>query len=113
MVLEAESFTTALAVNGGQALEYIRGSGKGLSAVLLDISLRGDLDGLEVCRRLRSDPDTASLPVIFCTASRRPDICRSALEAGGQGFLAKPFSYEQLLTEIRRVLSLAAATTPE
>lgn len=104
LVLETEGFATVTYPSGEEALEFLHQDGNNVRLVLLDIKLKGGLDGYEVCRRLRADSRTASIPVVFFTANSTLENRRLAREAGGQGFLAKPFGYEQLIREIGRAL---------
>jgi signal transduction histidine kinase len=71
--------------------------------VLLDVKLP-DLDGYEVCRRLRADPATAAIPVLHLSAGRRAaeDHARG-LDAGADGFLVEPVAPEVLLATVRSV----------
>lgn len=107
LVLETEGFATDIFPSGEEALEFLRTRANGVGLVLLDIRLKGELDGFEVCRRLRADPQTASIPVVFFTANSTPENRQLAREAGGQGFLAKPFGYEQLIQAVGKVLRVA------
>ena len=72
-------------------------------AVVLDVMLP-DLDGLEVLRRLQWDPSTASVPVLFLTAKGSVDDRVQGLAAGGDDYLAKPFSIEELVWRVAAVL---------
>jgi len=84
-------------------LRFLEGWEGEIALALLDITLQGKMDGFEVCRKLRSDPHTSAIPVLFFTANSTPENRTLAREAGGQGFLAKPFSYDELLREVKRV----------
>lgn len=76
--------------------------------VLLDVMLPG-IDGLEVCRRLRSTPELARVPVIMLTA-RGDEVDRIVgLELGADDYLPKPFNPRELLARIRALLRRAAA----
>ena len=108
LVLETEGFVTHNLPSGEEALDYLHGNQAGVKLILLDLKLKGEIDGFEVCRRLRTDDATASIPVIFFTANSTPENRKLGREAGGQGFLAKPFGYEQLLSEVRKFLPLRA-----
>ena len=78
-------------------------------AVLLDLMLPG-IDGLEVCRRLRAQPESAMLPVIMLTA-KGDDVDKIVgLELGADDYLAKPFNPRELLARIRA--RARAARTP-
>jgi DNA-binding response OmpR family regulator len=72
--------------------------------VLLDWMMPG-IDGLEVCRRLRADPDTAALPIVLLTARAREVDVERGLAAGADAYVAKPFSQPELLDAVRTVLT--------
>jgi adenylate cyclase len=99
-VLSPRGYRVVRATSGEQALELLPSSGADL--VLLDIVMPG-IDGYEVCRRIRSAPETAYLPVIMITASGHQEKTR-AIEAGADDFVSKPFDQSELLA---RVASLA------
>ena len=99
-VLSPRGYRVIRASSGEQALELLPSSGADL--VLLDIVMPG-IDGYEVCRRIRSAPDTAFLPLVMVTASGNQEKIR-AIEAGADDFVSKPFDQSELLA---RVASLA------
>jgi adenylate cyclase len=99
-VLSPRGYRVIMASSGEQALELLPSSGADL--VLLDIVMPG-IDGYEVCRRIRSAPETAFLPVVMVTASGSQEKIR-AIEAGADDFVSKPFDQSELLA---RVASLA------
>ncbi len=99
-VLSPRGYRVVRATSGEQALELLPSSGADL--VLLDIVMPG-IDGYEVCRRIRSAPETAYLPVVMITASGHQEKTR-AIEAGADDFVSKPFDQSELLA---RVASLA------
>ena len=85
--LTAEYFDVVTATNGLEALEICeRGE---CDLVLLDVMMPG-MDGFEVCRRLKSNPDTLHLPVVMVTALDQPADRMRGLEAGADDFLTKP-----------------------
>jgi DNA-binding response OmpR family regulator len=87
-------------VRDGQAA--IANASDNIDVVLLDLGLPG-MNGLEVCRRLRGEPETASLPVIMLTGRAHPEDVRDGLRAGASEFLVKPFQEAELLAAIQRV----------
>jgi two-component system cell cycle response regulator DivK len=72
--------------------------------ILMDIQLPG-LDGLGATRELKSDPRTASIPVIALTAFAMNGDDRRIIEAGCDGYIAKPLRYRELLAVIERKLA--------
>jgi two-component system OmpR family response regulator len=77
--------------------------------VILDVGLPG-LDGFEVCRRLRDDGD--GTPVIFLTARDAAEDRVSGFTKGGDDYVTKPFSLEELVARVRAVLRRAASIEP-
>jgi putative two-component system response regulator len=75
--------------------------------VLLDVMMP-DLDGIEVCRRLKDDPRTRHIPVIFLTAMTKSDDERVGLEAGAVDYITKPISPPILLARVKTHLQLKA-----
>jgi putative two-component system response regulator len=68
--------------------------------ILLDIMMP-DIDGIEVCRRLKKDPRTANIPVIFLTGADDTENLMAAFAAGGVDYLTKPFRTAELLSRVR------------
>ncbi len=97
-----ESITTA--DNGRTALEAIAHNRPDL--VILDI-LMPQMDGLEVCRRIRADPYTAKVPVLFLTGKGNPADIAQGLDAGGDDYLTKPFENVELTARVRALLRRA------
>ncbi len=69
--------------------------------IVMDVRMPG-IGGIEACRRLKANPITASVPVIFLSAWHNE--VQTALEAGGAAFLLKPFSPRELIVTVRRCL---------
>ncbi|CAO4174748.1 PleD family two-component system response regulator [Methylorubrum populi] len=105
--LSLEYFDVSVAMNGPDALAICEKGGCDL--VLLDVMMPG-MDGFEVCRRLKSNPDTAHLPVVIVTALDQPADRLRGLEAGADDFLTKPIDDTALMTRVRSLLRLKAVT---
>ena len=105
MYLRQDGFRVVRAADGAAALEVIGREEPRL--VLLDIGLPGEVDGLAVCRTLRSARKTASLPVIVVTA-RDTELDRVlGLELGADDYVTKPFSPREVVARVKAVLRRA------
>lgn len=76
--------------------------------ILLDVLMPG-MDGVEVCRRIRQNPEWNDIPIIFLSAADDKDLIVRALEAGGVDYVTKPFNHAEMLTRVRTHLALKAA----
>ena len=101
-VLDAHGYEVVSATDGQSALDLALSAKPDL--VLLDVMMPQP-DGLAVCRQLRQQEETAVLPVIMLTASEGSEKT-TAIEAGADDFLPKPFNREELLTRIRSLLRI-------
>src|SRR6516165_3050667 len=99
-VLSPQGFRVATASSGQEALDALGKEHPDL--VLLDILMPG-MDGYEVCRRIREDPETAFLPVIMITASGGEEKIR-AIDSGADDFVNKPFDQAELLARVRSLV---------
>lgn len=99
-------FDLKVAGRGEKALEIIA-SGVRIDLVLLDVMMP-EMDGYEVCRRIRAAPASIDLPVIFLTAKSGVDDVVLGLDVGAQDYLAKPFRAPELLARVRTQLTLSA-----
>jgi len=106
-LLSAEGYAVAGAPDGRSALEEFPRLQPDL--VLLDV-LMPDLDGLEVCRRLKSNPDTRLTPVLLVTSLTDAKDRLRGIEAGADGFISKPVDVNELLPRVRSLLSLKTYT---
>ncbi len=79
--------------------------------ILLDVQMPG-IDGLEVCRRLRSDPAFAETTIVMLTAAAQKDDVARGLAAGANHYLTKPFSPVALLALFERVMPEATLWIP-
>lgn len=104
--LEGRGYRLVEAADGVSALRVAQREQPDL--ILLDIGLPS-LNGLEVCRRLKEDPATATTPVFFLTGFVQQTERRTFEGAGAQGFIAKPFSPADLVAQIEDTLRQRAA----
>ena len=104
--LRFTGFRVETVVSGAQALAAARNGAYDL--VVLDVNLP-DLDGFAVCRKLRADGDR--VPVVFLTARDDPADLRAGFTGGGDDYVTKPFSLEELVLRIEAVLR--RSRTPE
>jgi DNA-binding response OmpR family regulator len=108
LYLREEGFRVVQALDGEAALRAVRDQRPRL--VILDVGLPGALDGLAVCRKLRSDGD---LPVLVLTA-RDGEIDRVlGLEMGADDYVTKPFSPRELVARVRAILRRSEAPARE
>lgn len=99
--LEEHGFRIEEASNGEEGLERVRSLRPDL--VLLDVMMPG-IDGFEVCRRLRADPDICHTPVLLVTGREDTDDIRKGFAAGATDFLTKPVIWNLLPSRVRYVL---------
>ena len=101
-----EDFEIAVAMDGHSALELAAAQPPDL--ILLDIMMPG-LDGYEVCRRLKADPATAGIPVIFLTALTDVADKTRGFASGGVDYVTKPFEPSEVQARVRTHLALRLA----
>jgi two-component system cell cycle response regulator len=101
--LSAEYFDVVTAMNGPEALAICRAAA--CDIVLLDVMMP-QMDGFEVCRRLKADPATHHIPVVMVTALDQPSDRVRGLEAGADDFLTKPVSETALIARVRSLVRL-------
>jgi DNA-binding response OmpR family regulator len=102
--LEKAGYTTARVSSGRDALDAVRAKAPDL--IVLDVMLP-HVDGLEVCRLLRANDHTASIPIIMLTARADESERIVGLEMGADDYLAKPFSPNELVARVRALLRRA------
>ena len=107
MALRYEGFETAAAHGGREALDLVASFHPHL--VVLDIMMP-DLDGFEVARRLRAERD--QVPILFLTARDASTDKVRGLTIGGDDYVTKPFSVEELVARIRAILRRSEGVTP-
>jgi two-component system, OmpR family, response regulator len=104
VALRFHGFAPVTAATGEEAMRDVRTERPDL--IVLDVMLP-DLDGFEVCRRLRADGH--DVPVIFLTARDTPSDTVTGLTLGGDDYVTKPFSIDALVARVRAVLRRTAA----
>ena len=105
--LSAEYFDVATALSGAEALALCERAE--CDIVLLDVMMP-DMDGFEVCRRLKSNPATHHIPVVMVTALDQPSDRVRGLEAGADDFLTKPVADVALISRVRQLARLKMVT---
>jgi two-component system alkaline phosphatase synthesis response regulator PhoP len=104
LILEDVGYSVSMAASGREALDLVTSQRPDL--IILDI-IMPEIDGIEVCRRIRADPFTSKLPVMFLTAKGRPADVARGLDAGGDDYLIKPFEVIELPARVRALLRRA------
>jgi class 3 adenylate cyclase/CheY-like chemotaxis protein len=104
--LESVGYQVQCSSRGLEALKLAR-SGKP-DVLLLDVEIP-DLSGIEVCRILKADPETLTIPVLMVTSRDSKDDRIDAYEAGADDYLTKPVSREELLARVRAAARLSNA----
>jgi DNA-binding response OmpR family regulator len=102
MYLSIEGYDVDTASNGEEGLRLLEQRRPDL--VILDVMMPG-IDGLEACRRIKSNPETRAIPVVLFTALSRTDDVENGRAAGANRFINKPFSLIGLGAVIRSFLA--------
>jgi two-component system sensor histidine kinase/response regulator len=102
-MLRHEGYEIMPASSGSQALERMQVRAPDL--ILLDLMMP-EMDGLQVCRRIKTDPRTEQIPIIFLTASNEMEHLVRGFEAGAVDYVTKPFNGAELLARVRTHLEL-------
>ena len=92
-----DKYNTKVATSGATALQIVASSKVDL--ILLDIMMP-DVDGIETCRRLKADPASAAIPVVFLTAKSQQEDEALGRSVGAADFLRKPVNPDQLFTRV-------------
>ena len=108
--LDREGYKTISANNGRRGLELVKQELPDL--VILDLMLP-ELDGLSVCKQLRAEPQTKSIPIIILTAKSEEADRVLGLEMGADDYVTKPFSPRELVARVRAVLRRSGSVDEE
>jgi CheY-like chemotaxis protein len=103
---ELEGYRVVTAGDGVEGLDAVAAHHP--DAVLLDVMMPR-MDGLEVCRRLKADPGTASIPVILLSAKAQATDISGGIEAGADDYITKPFDPLELLDKVAGFLGNGSA----
>lgn len=104
--LEAEGYQVDMAYSAEEALALKLAA---YDLILLDIMM-GEISGTQLARIMKSNPATASVPIIFCTAKDTEEDMISGLDLGADDYIMKPYSLNAVLARIRTVLRRTAAS---
>lgn len=100
-LMEQAGYELRIAHNGREALEQVAVFGPDL--VLLDVMMP-QVNGFDVCRRIRENPDWQAIKIIMLTAKGREVEMAKGLALGADAYITKPFSTKELLAQVRRIL---------
>jgi len=98
--LESEGYEVTTA---NSAEEALRLDIKSFDLILLDVMM-GQMSGTRMASLLKADPETAQIPIIFCTARDGEDDRVAGLDLGADDYIAKPFSVRELVARVKSVL---------
>lgn len=104
--LEGYEVTTALSAEEAMGLDV-----EHFDLLLLDVMM-GEMSGFQMARRLREEPRTADIPIIFCTALDTEEDTVRGLNLGADDYIAKPFSIREVLARVRSVLRRTGGSAP-
>ncbi len=105
-ILSKQSYRVAFALSGEAALQMQKEILPDL--ILLDIMMP-QMDGIEVCRRLKADPQTRDIPIIFLTAKTETQDLVDGFEAGAADYVTKPFVSKELIARVNAHVELKRA----
>ena len=107
--LGMEGYEVVTALDGEQALERLQSDKPDL--IVLDIMMP-KLDGYEVCKAIKSDPETRQIPVILLSAKGRNVDQKLGFDVGADDYITKPFSPRKLVERINQLLGQAVTEKP-
>jgi signal transduction histidine kinase len=99
-ILERHGFSVSVAANGREALAVLAG---GKPALVISDIIMPEIDGFELCRRIKESEETRDIPVILLTSLSDPHDVIKGLACGADNFITKPYNEDYLLARIRRM----------
>lgn len=102
-ILLGEKYDVSFALSGEDTIKLVHK--EKFDLILLDIIMPG-MNGFEVCTKIKSDPETNNIPIIFLTAKSDTDSIVKGFKIGGQDYLTKPFNEDELLARVNTQLQL-------
>jgi len=103
ILLQESGYAVEFAMSGSETLAWV--NRKTFHLILLDVMLP-DIDGYDICKRLKSNPNTRSIPIIFLTAKSNPESIVKGFRIGAVDYVTKPFQREELLARVKMHLEL-------
>lgn len=100
--LRFAGFDVLTATNGVEAIEMAEAEKPDL--VILDVRMP-KMSGYEACRRLKENPQTAKLPVVFLSAKGQDSEIQQGLASGAEEYILKPFAPDELIQQVRNILN--------
>ncbi len=98
-ILKEDGYSFSFATQGAEAIELIERDFSQISLILLDIMMPG-IDGFTVCQKIKANPLTAAIPIIFLTAKTDIDTIRTGFALGAVDYITKPFHADELLARV-------------
>lgn len=95
-------FNVSFANNGLEVLDHVKQDKPQL--IILDVMMPR-MDGYETCRRLKADPDTSSIPVVFLTAKAQEKEIEEGLKLGAIDYIKKPFEPDEFVAKVKSILA--------
>jgi two-component system, cell cycle response regulator len=97
-IFQRNDFEVVTAANGKDAIRLAKETHP--DVMLIDVMMPG-IDGLEVCRQLRQNPDMGDVPILLYSAAVGEEIRQKAIDAGANEFLGKTMNHDELVTKVR------------
>ena len=101
-ILEKKDFRVSLAVNGKEALHFLQ---RRIPDIVITDILMPEMDGYELCKRIRADEKLKDVPVILVTSLSEPTDVIKGLEAGANNFITKPYDEKYIISRIEYLLA--------